>query len=101
VRSLIRPGVDLHGGAPSEPLNTGEDSVLYSDAAGDDLSRVEWLVSKGVNLSHTTRYGWVPLHCCANGRHHEVVQVLLRAGFNPSPLSDTGITPIDLATGTR
>ncbi|KAH7035974.1 uncharacterized protein B0I36DRAFT_347681 [Microdochium trichocladiopsis] len=84
---LVLDELELHGA--TDPMAVGSDGLplLYPHAASD----------KGLNASHTTRYYWAPLHWTANGGHVECVEALLRAGADPSPVSDTNETPLEMA----
>ncbi|RPB23681.1 ankyrin [Terfezia boudieri ATCC MYA-4762] len=72
--------------------------MLHQAAAVGNIEQVRFLLEMcGLNPSLRTRYRWAPLHWEVNNCSSAVVRILLPHGANPSPRSDTGRTPLDIA----
>ncbi|KUJ17713.1 ankyrin [Mollisia scopiformis] len=89
---------------PTYQARTGirsQDMRLYQAAAGGHLESVKSLLAKGVNPSDRTVCDWCPLHWAAHNDLEdgfEIVKLLVEHGADVNQVSDTGLTPLDLAT---
>jgi len=76
------------------------DHRLYCAAAGGHLEEVKRLLESGFNPSDRTICDWCPLHWAAHNdieHGHEIVKLLVEHGADVNQVSDTGLTPLDLA----
>lgn len=62
---------------------------FFLDLKGKDRSHL-------VDPSITNNFGWSPLHGAAPNGHFDCAELLLKHHANPSPISDTRKTPLDL-----
>ncbi|KAI1413270.1 hypothetical protein F5Y13DRAFT_198994 [Hypoxylon sp. FL1857] len=68
---------------------------LYEAAVFGATEAVKFFLDCGVDPSITNNFGWTPLHGAAANGHLDCVVLLLNKKANPSPVSDTGETPLD------
>jgi ankyrin repeat protein len=102
--------------AKSDVNTKGEEGVsaLYLSAAGGHTAIVRRLLTSGTDPNIATQYGWCPLvsillalpsmtfsdrhqHWAAGSGHYDCTKLLLEFGADPNPLSDTSLTPLDIA----
>lgn len=78
--------------------HTGESKVheLYRAAAFGNFEMMEYFLRAKVSPSITNTYGWAPFHEASANGHIDCVNLLVEYKANPSPVSDTGLTPLDL-----
>uniref|UniRef100_A0A8R1TNN2 ANK_REP_REGION domain-containing protein n=1 Tax=Onchocerca volvulus TaxID=6282 RepID=A0A8R1TNN2_ONCVO len=65
-----------------------------------DLEQAKAMLKNGKvdkNFQHHGN-GWAALHWAARRNHQEIVELLLRAGFDPKSPAKDGKTPLDLVT---
>lgn len=93
AKMLLERGAD-----PNAILKSSGECALYPSSAGGDLEIVELLLKHKANPSHPTIYGWTPLHWAVGNGHDAVAKALLDAGADPTAVSDTGKTPLDMTS---
>lgn len=80
------------GSDPNNKTNDGGFNSMY----GIGLETARFLLDQGVSPSISTDFGWTGLHWLAGAANVEQVQLLLERGADPSPISDTIRTPLDM-----
>ncbi|KAJ5778371.1 ankyrin [Penicillium odoratum] len=74
---------------------------IYRAAVLGNKDKVEFFLKQRVPASLTNTFGWAPLHGAAANGHIEIVKLLLDHGADPSPISDTNLTPLDFLNNDR
>jgi ankyrin repeat protein len=82
-------------------LNCHGEFPLYSQAAGGNYDEVKRLLEAGADATMRTAYRWTALHWAAGNGHAEVVELLLEYGADVNAVSDTGRTPLQMASDER
>jgi len=98
----------LNSGMKVDPRSDGEQlTPLHIAAIGWFTNEVHYvniaraLLNYGAKVNARMRGDRTPLHCAAIRGHPQIIQVLLKAGADPSELDGDGKTALDLATDTR
>jgi ankyrin repeat protein len=87
VRSLIAScDVDVPDGEASTPL-------IWA-AANNRQDLLHWLIAKGANVNHQTRYGYCGLHFAGQNKLAEIASILLGAGAETELRDVYGNTPL-------
>jgi ankyrin repeat protein len=68
--------------------------ALVSVTGTTSAAMIRHLISRGVPVNATDRYGNTPLHYAARTDHVEAMQALLDAGAEVDPVNEEGITPL-------
>ncbi|KAF8865023.1 ankyrin [Acephala macrosclerotiorum] len=101
--SIHLDSTTLYGNHKGQGVRVGvrsNDHSLYQAAAGGHLQEVKRLLESGFNPSDRTVCDWCPLHWAAHNDlvdGHEIVKLLVAYGADVNQVSDTGLTPLDLA----
>lgn len=70
---------------------------LYGAAAGGHYADVRQLLERGADPSMRTRFRWTALHWAVGNGFPDVVRLLLDHGADVNAVSDTGMTPLQMA----
>lgn len=75
-----------------------KDTRLIQAASDGSIERVATLLSRGVNVNVTDRWGWTALSMAAYGGHETIAKLLLACGAEIETTDVDGDSPLDLAT---
>jgi ankyrin repeat protein len=77
------------------------DAVVYYAASRGDLTKMEELVRKGIDVNLADAQGRTALHYAAQGGHKDVVELLFAENASVDAKDKDGKTPLELAASQR
>lgn len=88
---LVRSGsdVNLQNDLGRSPLHIAVNKG-FCEVAG-------FLIAHGADLDLTDRDLWTPLHWAARNHHLDLLRLLIRSGARLDPLSNKGLSPLDMS----
>jgi len=108
--AAIDKGVDVNipytGKAPDlgafeyDPKETSQDYVkmLHRYVHDHDMEKIREILAEGTNVNKKDWLGYAPLNWACYFGYTDLVELLIYNGADPDLISDTGRTPMDIAT---